>query len=153
MYRLLIIGPSAVLISIATCVIAFFSGFGQALDTWVFLGQGSTTSLDFYAILTMLFPMFLSIAGVLSFLFLFFGIRRAVTKRSKGFRKFLAIFLGFIAMLPFTLYGLGAGFLFIFMPNSIYGNASLSGYVIAMGVGLVGVGVGSFLNFLGSFKA
>lgn len=153
MHRSMIVGSSIVLISIVVSVIFFIVGYGQSLDTAAFLGETEPSSEVFYKILMQLLPLFFAAVGALAIVYLIFGIRRQVTRATKGARKFFAIFFGFLFMLPFAFYSIAIGILFTVQPMLVVKDVSVSNYIVGMSVGLIAIGVGCFLNFLGSFKA
>ena len=153
MHRLMIIGSVINILAAATSVIFFFIGRNASADAAAFLGGDITTGNTFFAVLSTIYPYFIGFVAVVAAIYIFFGIRREVTQYSKGFRKFLSIFLGFAVLWATAGYAFILGGGLVFQTTTFVPDATVSVYVKGIGGGLLGVGFGTFLTFLGCFKA
>ena len=154
MHRLMLIGSLISLFGGLGSIAAFFYGRNASIDVAVFLG-GENSAVDnfFFRVLSRIYPFFMVALVALCIIYIGFFIRRERTQRGGRFWKFLAIFMGFTILLSSVFYAFVLGGFIFVAPTVIVPDVSVATHVRLIGLGLLAVSLGSFLTFLGSFKA
>ena len=153
MHLFMVIGGTiSIFGGIASYVVLYLAN-NNASDAAAFL-NGTPSNDNFgLQIALRLAPFMVGIVIAISAFYVFLGIRRQVTKKSKIALKLVSIFTAFTTLIAGSFFSGVFGLLMIIFPLVFRWPDPEKLFGVLIGVCLLGVGLGSVFEFVGSFRA